>query len=186
MSLLAVLLPLAAAAYVAVADSHGVTVSMRTDTKDIELVADGRFEAPPEKVLAVMTDYEHARSWQKQLSESRVVARDAHSLDVYQKLKMPIISDRDYTLHVAWGTDDQGMWMRFKRSDAGPPPVKGVERMPVHEGSWRLDRTPDGKGTIAHYEVRMDLGGSLPASMARKNVAKSIPELFEGLRGQLH
>ena len=173
------LLPIVAALAL-VTDSHGVKVQMRTDVKDIQVVADGEFAASPAKIIAAMTNYEHARDWQKQLSESKVLKRDEHSLDVYQKIKMPVISDRDYVLHVTWGEDDKGGWMKFKAIDA--PPTKGVTRMPVHEGSWRLDKGAN--GTQAHYEVHMDLGGSLPASMARKNVAKSIPDFFEGLRNQ--
>jgi hypothetical protein len=182
-SLLAPLM--AASAFAFVTDANGVNVSMRTDTKDIEVVADGRFDAPPEKVLAVMLAYDKAKSWQKELGESRVLDREANALDVYQRLKLPIISDRDYILHVTWGNDDKGVWMHFATTPTGPPSPKGVVRMPVHEGTWRLDRGADGHSTNAHYEVRMDLGGSLPAGMARKNVAKSIPNFFEGLRGAL-
>ena len=174
------LLPFAAAMAL-VTDSHGVKVQMRTDVDDIQVVANGSFAASPDEILAVMTDYEHARDWQRQLAESRVLKRDAHAVDVYQRIKMPIVDDRDYVLHVTWGDDDKGAWMKFTAID-GPPPHRGVTRMKVHEGSWRLDR--GARETKAHYEVHMDLGGSLPASMARKNVAKSVPELFEGLRSR--
>jgi hypothetical protein len=169
------------AAMAFVTESHGVTVQMRTDVKDIQVVADGSFAASPDKIVAAMTDYEHARDWQKQLRESKVLKRDAHSVDVYQRIKMPIVDDRDYVLHVTWGDDDKGAWIKFTAID-GPPLPKGVTRMKVHEGSWRLDK--GASETRAHYEVHMDLGGSLPASMARKNVAKSVPELFEGLRSR--
>ena len=186
MSIAALLIPLVAASSLAfVTDAEGVRVSMRTGTKDIEIVADGNFDATPERVLAAMLDYKNAPSWQKQLRQSEVIRRDAHSLDVYQRLKLPIISDRDYTLHVTWGADDRGLWMRFARSTEGPAPKDGVVRMPVHEGEWRLDRGPDARTTHAHYEVHMDLGGSLPAGMARKSVAKNIPDFFVGLRSQL-
>ncbi|MEO6951714.1 MAG: START domain-containing protein [Polyangia bacterium] len=172
------------AAMALVTDAHGVKVQMRTDVKDIQVVADGSFSASPDKVIAAMTDYEHARDWQKQLSESKVLRRDAHSVDVYQRIKMPIIADRDYVLHVTWGDDDKGAWMKFKAVDGvpGTPECKKCVRMPIHEGSWRLDKGAN--GTQAHYEVHMDLGGSLPESMARKNVAKSIPDFFEGLRSR--
>jgi hypothetical protein len=173
-----------AAALSLVTDAHGVRVQMRTDVKDIEVVADGDFDAAPEDVIKAMTAYEKAPSWQKQLSESKVLDREANALDVYQRLKMPIISDRDYTLHVTWGKDDKGMWMKFATTEKGPSSPKGVERMPVHEGVWHLERTADNK-TKAHYEVKMDLGGSVSAGMARKSVAKSIPDFFQGLRGQL-
>jgi hypothetical protein len=186
MSIAALIVPLALAGSLAfITDEDGVRVSMRTGTKDIEIVADGSFDATPERVLAAMIDYERAPSWQKQLRETKILRRDAHSLDVYERLKLPIISDRDYTLHVTWGGDDRGSWMRFARSNDGPAPIAGVVRMPVHEGTWRLDRGPDGRTTRAHYEVHMDLGGSLPAGMARKSVAKSIPDFFVRLRGQL-
>jgi len=176
------LLPIAAS-FVFVTDAHGVKVEMAKDTHDIEVKAEGDFNAPPDKVIAAMTDYAKAPSWQKTLSESRIIDKQANSLDVYQKLKMPVISDRDYTLHVTWGDEAGGMFMKFTTSDKGPPVPHGVVRMPEHEGTWHLTKTAT--GSHATYEVKMDLGGSVPMGMARKNVAKSIPDFFEGLRGQL-
>ncbi len=101
------LLPIAAAgSFVFVTDAHGVKVEMAKDTKDIEVKAEGDFNAPPEKVIEAMTNYENAKSWQKSLSESRILDKEAHGLNVYQKLKMPVISDRDFTLPVTWGDED--------------------------------------------------------------------------------
>ncbi len=174
------------AALVFVTDAHGVQVSLRNDTACIELVADGGFAASPERVLAVILDYERSPLWQKQLGESRVLSRGARALDVYQRLKLPIISDRDYTLHVTWGEDERGVWLRFSAAnERGPAPRSGVVRVPVHQGVWRLERVSDGRATRAHYEVKVDLGGSVPAGMARGRIAKDIPEYFEGLRRQL-
>lgn len=184
MSLPGLISVIAASAYALVTTQHGVSVQQRSDVPTIDLVADGSFDAPPDKVLAVMLDYEHARDWQKNVAECRVLKRSSNSLDVYQLLKMPVIDDRDYTLHVTWGEDDKGAWMKFTLSEAGPPSPKGVVRVPVHEGKWRLDKTAEG-GTKAHYEVKMDLGGSLPASMTKKRAATNIPNFFEGLRAQL-
>lgn len=183
MGLIALVSIATAAAFVFVTDSHGVKVHMAKDTHDIEVKAEGDFDAPPEKVIEAMTNYERAPSWQKSVEISKVLDKDAHSLDVYQKLKMPIISDRDYTLHVTWGGAPDKMWMKFATTDKGPPPPHGVVRMPEHEGIWHLEKTAT--GTHARYEVKMDLGGSIPMGMARKNVAKSIPDFFEGLRNQL-
>ncbi len=119
------------------------------------------------------------------MSESTVLRRDAHDLDVYQRLKLPIVADRDYTLHVSWREDPRGISVRFAlANDRGPPEKSGVVRVPVHEGSWRLERTPDGH-TRAHYEVRMDMGGSLPAGMARHRAAMNVPDFFEALRHRL-
>lgn len=185
MNLVGLLHVIAASAYALVTTAHGVSVQQRKDAAAIDLIADGTFDAPPEKVLAVMLDYEHARDWQKNVAECRVLERKSDSLDVYQLLKMPVIDDRDYTLHVTWGTDAKGAWMKFTLSDGGPPSPKGVVRVPVHEGKWRLDRTDDGNGTKAHYEVKMDLGGSLPVGMTKKRAATNIPTFFEGLRAQL-
>ena len=177
---------LASCAFAFVTDAHGVRVSQRTDTRLIDFVADGKFDAPPERVLAVMLDYEHSTEWQKNLGESRVLDRSLNALDVYQRLKLPVIADRDYTLHVTWGEDDQGIWVRFAlANERGPALQKGVVRVPLHEGSWRLARSIDGRDTVAHYEVRMDLGGSVPSGMARHRAAANVPDFFEALRHRL-
>ena len=179
------LLLAAGAVFRVVANEHGIEVSQRLDTHLIEFRADGNIDAPPERVRALMLDYGRAQALSKEVAECRVLRRGDHFIDVYQRLSLPVVDDRDYTLHVTWGEEGDVLWLRFDAAnELGPAPRAGVVRVPLHHGSWRFAPGPNGS-TQAHYEIRMDLGGSLPAFMARKGAGDSIPAFFEGLRREL-
>jgi hypothetical protein len=163
---------------VLVANLYDVRVYRRADAREIDLSAEGDIAAPPERVRDVLLDYEHHPSWNRHLVESRVLTRGDHFLDVYQRLDLPVLDDRDYTLHVTWGDD----WLRFTTAnDRGPPPRRGVVRVALHEGEWKLEALPNG-GTRAHYHVRLDLAGSLPSWIARRHAGEDVPELFQSIR----
>lgn len=168
-----------------VAHVRGVEVSQRLDTHILEFRAEGSFAAPPEAVRAELLNYDDTTALAKEVSENRVLARGDHFVDVYQRLKLPIVSDRDYTLHVTWGESAGVLWLRIVNvNDRGPPPRPGVVRVPLHEGTWQLARAADGT-TRARYSMRIDLGGALPPWLARDRAADSLPDFFERVRQQL-
>ena len=177
------------AALTRVTDRHGVLV-YRVDGQQaasaIDVQADGIIAAAPERVLAALLDYASAPRWVEHVGESRVLSSGAGSLLVYQHLTLPVIADRDFTLRVTSGHDGATLWTRFETANAeGPAPRPGIVRVTLHEGGWTLEpiRTSDGApATRARYQFRLDLAGSLPRWMARKNAGKTVPELYEALR----
>jgi len=177
---------LSQAGFVKVTEDKGVTVWRREGAGPIELAAEGVIAAPPAQVLAVLLDYQHHPKWLKELRESDVLVRDPHSLVVYQRLGLPIIADRDFTLKVRWGEQGDIVWMEFRAAnELGPAPRHGVVRVTEHEGGWRLEPIDNGRKTLARYHVRLDLAGSLPGWMARGRAAKDVPNLFQSIRSQL-
>ncbi len=152
----------------------------------IDLAAEGDIDAPPEVVLRVLTDYGSHPKWVHGLSVSRVLDRHDRSLDVYQRLHLPMLDDRDFAMHVTWGGGNGEREIHFATvNDKCPaPPDKGVVRVPLHEGSWHLLPIDGGRRTHAVYRFRMELGGSLPMWMARGRAAKDVPALFEAIRAQ--
>jgi hypothetical protein len=160
---------------------HGVKVYLRAQKHAIELGAEGFFDAPPEVVRRVLLDYGNHPRWLRTLAESRVLRRDASSLDVYQRLKLPIIDDRDYTLHVTWGDDADGKWLRFSTVN-GVAPQAHVIRVKLNEGSWRFYDA--GGRTWAVYRFKLDLGGSIPAWLGRGRAAKELAKLFADVQDQ--
>jgi hypothetical protein len=184
MPLLIFALTFAEDGFVLVGQERGVAV-YRHDRRDgFELAADGVLAAPPDQVMRVLTDYANHPRWGKGITESRILASAPGALDVYQRLDLPLLDDRDYTLHVTWGADGDARWIRFATAnDRGPPPVRGVVRVAVHEGSWRLE--PVAGGTRAWYRFHLDLAGSLPAWMGRGRAGKTLFDFFERLRDQL-
>ena len=129
-------------------------------------------------VQEVLLDYAHHRRFVKDVAESRIVQRKSDAFWVYQRLDLPAIADRDFTLRVTWGSTGDDLWTHFVcDNDEGPPPHQGVVRVSIHEGHWTLQPIADGQATHARYQVHLDLAGSLPAWMARSGAAKEIPAL---------
>ncbi len=177
---------LAGEGFALIADEKGVKVYRREKRPGIELAAEGNIAASPERVGRVLVDYPSHRRWQKHLKENRVLGRGDGFLDVYQRLDLPVLDDRDFTLHVTWGTEGAIPWMRFAAANAlGPPPVSGVVRVNQHEGGWRLEPIDGGKATHAVYRFYLDLAGSFPSWMGKGQAASDIPELFANITKQL-
>ncbi len=174
------------AALAPVCDEDGVTVYRNVDAPQLELVAEADLDAPPAAVQHVLVDYGHRPSLAAEVCESRVLARDEHGLVVYERLRLPLVSDRDYTFAVSGGDDEDCRWVRLvTANELGPAAVPGVVRMPLHEAEWRMCPTAGGTHTHAWYSVRMDLGGALPGWLWRSGVGKHVPALFAALRREL-
>ena len=168
------------------ADEKGVKVYRREKRPGIELAAEGNIAATPERVRRILVDYPSHQRWQKHLREARILARGEGFLDVYERLNLPVLDDRDFTLHVTWGDDGAVPWMRFAAvGGLGPGPVKGVVRVTRHDGGWRLEPIEGGKSTHAVYRFYLDLAGSFPAWMGRGQAASDVPELFANITRQL-
>lgn len=177
---------LAGEGFVLIGEEGGVKVYRREKRAGIELAAEGTFAAAPERVRRVLVDYPSHQRWQKHLKENRILSRGDASLDVYQRLSLPVLDDRDFTLHVTWGNDGDIHWMRFQADNAkGPAPVRGVVRVTSHEGGWRLEPLKGGQSTHAVYRFHLDLAGSFPAWMGKGQAASDLPELFANIAKQL-
>lgn len=177
---------LAAEGFVLVAEDKGVKVYRREKRAGLEFAAEGTFAASPERVRRVLLDYGNHQRWQKQLRDSRVLARGDGFIDVYQRMGLPVIDDRDYTLHVTWGEEGSVLWTRFvTANDRGPAPVSGVVRVVNHEGGFRLEPIDGGKATRVVYRFYIDMAGSFPLWAARGQAASDIPAFFLNAGKQL-
>jgi hypothetical protein len=69
-------------------------------------------------------------------------------------------------------------------NELGPPEKKGVVRVKICEGSWRLE--PEGSGkTLATYSVYTDSGAPLPAFIDNHVSLTGIRRLFAAVRKQV-
>jgi hypothetical protein len=111
-----------------------------------------------------------------------VLARRPGELIVYQHLKLPVIKDRDFTLHVAWTEGSlRGLSFRIDGKE-GPAATSRAVRMTVLEGRWDLEPIRDGNATRAVYHVQIDFAGSVPRWMVRGGAAKDLPGVYIGMR----
>jgi hypothetical protein len=168
--------------FVSIGTKQGVEVYERKDTPVIELMAEGEINAPPEELQAVLLDYAAAPQFVHRLTESRVLTRSAREIVVYQRLKLPVIQDRDYFLRVTWGSAGDVRTTRFRTASMQGPMPPGVVRMALLEGGWDLQPIRDGHATWARYHFRIDFSGSVPRWMVRGGAAKDLPALYAGLR----
>ena len=106
---------------------------------------------------------------------------------MYQRLDLPVLDDRDFTLHVTWGDDAGVAWMRFVvANERGPAPVPGRRARHAARGQLAPRAGLDGgEATHAVYRFYLDLGGSFPAWMGKGQATSDLPELFVNITKEL-
>ncbi|MDI3282531.1 START domain-containing protein [Polyangium sp. 15x6] len=175
---------LASEGFTLLGEEKGVRVHRREKRAGIEFATEANLPAPPDQVRRALLDYSNHQKWQEHLKENKVLARSADSLLVYQRLDLPVIDDRDYTIQVTWGAEGSILWMRFATAnERGPKPVADVVRVTAHEGGWRLE--PDGKGTRAVYRFHLDVAGSVPSWLGKGQAKDDIIDFVVRLKKEL-
>ena len=140
---------------------RGVTLFRPSSSTLIDLAAEGEVAAPPTRLQSALLAYDRHAGLIRGVAESRILRRTTTALWVHQRLDLPLLDDRDFTLYVTWGTGGATRWVRFACDNAhGPAPRRGVLRLWTHEGSWQLLPIAGGARSFARYQVRLDLGGS--------------------------
>ena len=100
--------------------------------------------------------------------KSRTTLReDATDRWSYERVEVPLISDRDYTIHLHRETFEDGTCRveMTMDNDAGPPERPGLVRMAAVQGSWLVTVTD--AGTKVVYTLYSDPGGFVPGFLAR-------------------
>lgn len=171
--------------FVFMAEDKGVRVHRREKRSGVEFAVEASLAAPPEQVRRALIDYPNHKRWQKHLVENKIISRADDSLVVYQRLDLPVVDDRDFTLKVTWGADGAVLWKRFKiANDLGPKPNEGVVRVTAHEGSWRLE-AEGAKGTRAVYRFHFDAAGSIPSWLGKGQAQDDIVDFVQRLKREL-
>ena len=163
-----------------IAHRKGVAVYKHKSSSVIKLGADARLSASPREVRRALINYEGQVGVIDRLSEVKVLSRSAKSLRVYQRLNLPVISDRDFNLEVTWWQQGEITHVAYKALPArqGRKPRAGVVRVTHHYGSWQLRPVNGGRQTHVRFQVAIDLAGWLPKWMAKASSGKEVPDLF--------
>ncbi len=168
--------------------SNGVVIHsrLRQGAQILEFKAVGEIEATPATVFAILDDSDSYPSFMPYTAECRVLKREKNSVVAYQRLEVPLVSDRDYTLrsqNAKWlGPDGAIYRIRWEpANDEGPAEKSGVARVNVCEGGWLLE--PEGSGvTRATYSIYTDSGGTLPPFITNNGSRIAIRKVFDALR----
>src|SRR6476646_2963501 len=127
-----------------VGGKNGVEVYRKTSSPVIDLFAEGDIEAPPSVVRDVLLDFPNASKVTDNIAESQVLQKSDREIVVYQRLKLPIISDRDFTLRTVWGQRGAALTMNYAVDNSrGPQPKDGIVRLSVLQGTWILEPMRD-------------------------------------------
>ncbi|MEP6822422.1 MAG: START domain-containing protein [Chthoniobacterales bacterium] len=168
--------------------AKGVTIHSRLHegSQIREFKAVGTIEATPATVFSILDDSESYPNFMPYTAECHVLKREKNSVVAYQRLEVPLVSDRDYTLrsqNAKWiGPDGAIYRIRWAPANSeGPAEKSGVARVSVCEGGWLLE--PDGAGaTRATYSIFTDSGGTLPPFIANNGSRIAIRKVFEAIR----
>ena len=183
--------PAGTTAWKKVASGGGVVISsrLRAGSALEEFRAVGVVEAAPGRVFAVVDDTEAYPSFMPYTSECRILQRSAHGTVTYQRLDLPLVSDRDYTLRCenARAEGPAGASYRVHWEEAnelGPAPKPGVQRVELCEGGWIIEPAGANKSRLT-YTVYSDSGGHIPAWIADTGSKTAIRKIFAAIRKQV-
>jgi hypothetical protein len=174
--------PFSSLGYDHIKTKYGVRVYKHRKSAIIKLGADGVIRAPPADVSRFLLDYGKQIGVIDRLVRARVLSRRGKTLRVYQRLDLPWISDRDFTLDVRWGKSGSAHWIRYRADPRGPGGKKGAVHVKTHHGRWLLVPLQNGKATRVRFEVTIDMGGWLPRWMAKAGAGKEVPNLFRNVQ----
>ena len=115
-----------------------------------------------------------------------VIRETSNERWTYEQIQTPIVADRDYTMHAKRVNDEatHNCQVYFDtQNDQGPPPQKGIVRIPKVEGYWTVetnDTVETGAGqALVTYVLYTEPGGSIPAFLARGSQRKHALEWMQ-------
>ena len=165
-------------------EEHGIVV----DARDVpgsslhEVRASIHSDLPPATIAAVIWRYEEHDRFVPRLAHAEVVREvGPDERVVYEQLALPLLKDRDVVLRArreiaADGTID----IRTTAIDGeGPPATSRFVRVQTNEGHWHL--APAAGGTDVVYDIRTDVGGSVPAWIVNRAQREAVPDLVKAM-----
>lgn len=174
------------AGYEEMEEDRGVKVYKNKISQDIWLTAEGHFDTPPINVFVAILDYPRQVGVMKRIAKSQILDCGTGWMIVYQRLNLPMISDRDYVIRITYGDDDGTYWVKYKAIEhVGPPVQPGVERVTRNEGSWQVKAGSSGRGALVHYEMMIDLGGWVPKWMVRHGADGEMQRVFMDMQAMV-
>ncbi|MEE8428891.1 MAG: SRPBCC family protein [Gammaproteobacteria bacterium] len=180
-----------------VTDSHGwslvrIVHGFPIYHKDI---ADSRFPqtrtgamiaAPPAKVHAVISDYDHFVDFVPYVRDSRTVTRTFDKHLVFQRLHFPgPLADRRYIIRITDRVNQAGRdsyrveWKLEPKQDVVDD-LSGL--VPKYfSGFWELIPAEQGTATNAIYSIHVDPGGFWPAWLITPAVDHYLPQVMQAV-----
>lgn len=189
---LATVTPLIGAEWIQINRNPSLTVYAkdRPGSSIKELRAVGIVDAPSWVVHNVLDEVADYPDFMPYTTKAQLIERREHEAVVYFRWDPPLIGARDVTVAITQTSTTRDGKISYQLqwepvSSIGPPPVPGVIRITLDEGSWNLEPTDDGKKTTVTYDLFTDGGGGLPAFAINMANRQSVNDLFQALRQQV-
>jgi hypothetical protein len=136
------------------------------------------FDASAEKILTALLDRASHTKWMHRCAESSLLKKiDDSQAILYNRTDAPWpIWDRDVIVqsNIKKSADGKQVDVEFANVDSNLRAVPDkVVRMPKLVGFYKLRETAPGKTEVT-YQIESDIGGSIPAWLA-KRAAKELP-----------
>lgn len=169
--LLAALSP-AEAAWTTTAEKHGCVFSKAPpEGEALPLRAECRWSIPPEKLVALLRDWERHDDIFGSVASSRIVGSEGSAKRVLQTHVASGISDRFVVLATTEQAVDGGQRFSFRlakdQSEAtAQAAAEGGVVPSLDTGTWEVKSDGSG-GSIVIHELRYQAGGSVPGFMVR-------------------
>ncbi len=146
-----------------VAERDGITVERRPcdDARLRELRLTTHAPVPPAAIAAVLWKQKEFPEFVPHVKRVDVLEDHGDEKVVYQQIHVPLLKDRDVTLHATKTSPAPGTYeIATAAVPGGPPETSDYVRVQRSESHWRL--VPDGGGTAVTYTIRTDPGGWVP------------------------
>ncbi len=171
-----------------VEDDDGIVIKARPRADGVgkEIWAEGDLEADAYDIQTALIDAGSFRLFMPYVKESRVVSTaEDGSRVAYAKLNPPVVSSRDYVLHLVEekkvSEDGTGEFLqRWKTVDGVVPVREGVVRLKHNEGSWHVTPRGEGKAHVV-YKFSVDPGGSVPGWLANMGQSDAVMDTLEAV-----
>jgi uncharacterized protein YndB with AHSA1/START domain len=176
-----------------ISDREGVRIyhAGTTDAAVPEMRAEIVFDAPPERVYQVITDYDHFGEFVPDVAQSRVIRCAGDLRWVHQRLEFARpVAPREYVLQI----NDRlhpahGVYARIDWTSV-PPAEYGVQTADAvaprrFTGFWVLRPTGGDNVTAAAYGVQFDAGGLLPGWLVRPMTDRYALSVIDAVRERI-
>lgn len=152
----------------------------------------GFFETRFDARSPVAPDKLYEKLWKSFLTRHEPVAernflkKGESEIVFHDKVKTPVVSDRDYVMQIRRRVDNGVFRIDFHTTDKlGPPPLAGFVRMTLVKGYWQIKAAPDG-GSEVRYQVYSEPGGSVPAFIIKEpQVKEALGDFRRALKAAL-
>jgi hypothetical protein len=140
-----------------------------------ELRVEAKSELAADQLCSAVWGDGNMKSKEPGFKLRRVLRQTNDERWTYEQISVPVVSDRDYTMHAKRLRDPTtGLCQVFfeTQNDKGPPPQAGFVRIPRIHGSWTIEPLETG-GALVTYVLFSDPGGGIPAWLSRGGQRKS-------------